>query len=63
MRAGVIVGSPVVACQEHETSRLAVAARRHGDAISVYAERLLDTDLLWNQDAAGQPTAGADAPL
>ncbi len=28
---------------------LAAAARAHGDAIGVYAERLLDTDLPWRK--------------
>jgi hypothetical protein len=32
-----------------DVASLAKAARRHGDAIGVYAERLLDTDLPWTK--------------
>ncbi len=32
-----------------DVASLAAAARRHGDAIGVYAERLLDTDLPWTK--------------
>jgi Mu transposase, C-terminal domain len=32
-----------------DVAALAAAARRHGDAIGVYAERLLDTDLPWTR--------------
>jgi hypothetical protein len=32
-----------------DVAALARAARRHGDAIGVYAERLLDTDLPWTK--------------
>ena len=32
-----------------DAASLAKAARRHGDAIGVYAERLLDTDLPWTK--------------
>jgi transposase len=32
-----------------DVASLAKAARRHGDAIGVYAERLLDTDLPWTR--------------
>jgi transposase len=32
-----------------DVAALAKAARRHGDAIGVYAERLLDTDLPWTK--------------
>ena len=32
-----------------DVAALAQAARRHGDAIGVYAERLLDTDLPWTK--------------
>ena len=32
-----------------DVTALARAARRHGDAIGVYAERLLDTDLPWTK--------------
>jgi transposase len=32
-----------------DVNALAAAARRHGDAVGVYAERLLDTDLPWTK--------------
>lgn len=32
-----------------DVASLAAAARRHGDAVGVYAERLLDTDLPWTK--------------
>jgi hypothetical protein len=32
-----------------DVASLAAAARRHGDAIGVYADRLLDTDLPWTK--------------
>ena len=32
-----------------DVASLAKAARRHGDAVGVYAERLLDTDLPWTK--------------
>ena len=32
-----------------DVTSLAAAARRHGDAVGVYAERLLDTDLPWTK--------------
>jgi hypothetical protein len=32
-----------------DVTSLAAAARRHGDAIGVYAGRLLDTDLPWTK--------------
>jgi uncharacterized protein (DUF58 family) len=32
-----------------DVASLARAARRHGDAVGVYAERLLDTDLPWTK--------------
>ena len=32
-----------------DVASLAAAARRHGDAVGVYGERLLDTDLPWTK--------------
>ena len=32
-----------------DVASLAAAARRHGDAVGVYADRLLDTDLPWTK--------------
>jgi uncharacterized protein (DUF58 family) len=34
---------------KRDVASLAAAARRHGDAVGVYADRLLDTDLPWTR--------------
>ena len=44
-----------------DVASLAKAARRHGDAIGVYAERLLDTDLPWTKCGRSTGCSGSCA--
>ncbi len=44
-----------------DVASLAKAARRHGDAIGVYAERLLDTDLPWTKCGTSTGCSGSCA--
>src|SRR5262249_20779698 len=41
-----------------DVASLAKTARRHGDWIGVYADRLLDTDLPWTKMRQGYPPLG-----
>jgi hypothetical protein len=50
-------------CAMRDVASLARAARRHGDAIGVYAGRLLDTDLPWTKMRQGLPAARPGPPL